>query len=74
MGVLSPSWGHRAQNPSTRDRGCPYLGAEGWRNDGGDTEEMVVEGDLLGRVVPHGPYHQHIAVAVIHEALRVRGC
>lgn len=61
-------------SPPPGDRGCPYFGGEGRRDDGGDVKKVVVEGNLLGHVLPHGTHHHHVAVAVIHEALRVHGC
>lgn len=46
-----------------------HLGVEAGDENGRDTEHAVIEGDLLGSVVPHGPDQQDVPVAGVWEAL-----
>lgn len=47
-----------------------YFGVQRRHEDGGHAKKAVVEGNLLGGKVSHGPQEEDIAVPTVREALR----
>ena len=68
---MTPSWAPSSpESPpfpegTTRGAGTADLGVNGRREDGGNGKQAVVEGDLLKRVLAHGPHHHHVAVSLV---------
>lgn len=68
---MTPSWApsslesHPFPESTTRGAGTADLGVDGRREDRGDGKQAVVEGDLLQRVLAHGPHHHHVAVSLV---------